>query len=291
MLTKFKDSNDMNTVASDAIHSYIKDGYRIDAKESVIDRDKDKDCTFKAVLKKEVDGIECKSVITLTDNGDDKNKCCTYHKVDTVGDTKWSEETRTFSFSQAPDTLKEVHNKVNSYTKHLNKLFDEDDWLTAHRRRMKRISDKYGFGWDWFADCYDKHFKRLSDVIKTPKDSFDEDKDTKWECKCPSAYDRLSDYIESDKFSDDDKTHIKVNAKDSVDDLYNKIVDSKKNLEDACSAKKRKDEDHLDDVVSQIKVNAATDNSKAKTDNKPKQEYEDDLEDSLIKLVRYIFGK
>ena len=32
MLTKFNDSNDMNTVASDAIHSYIKDGYRIDAK-------------------------------------------------------------------------------------------------------------------------------------------------------------------------------------------------------------------------------------------------------------------
>ena len=97
MLTKFSDSNEMNTLASNEINSYIKDGYHIDAKESVIDRDKDKDCTFKAVLKKDVDGIECKTVITLTDNGDDKNKSCMYHKVDTVGDTRWSEETRTYS--------------------------------------------------------------------------------------------------------------------------------------------------------------------------------------------------
>lgn len=52
MLTKFHDSNDMNTIASDAIRSYIEDGYRIDAKESVVDREKDKDCTLKAVLKK-----------------------------------------------------------------------------------------------------------------------------------------------------------------------------------------------------------------------------------------------
>ena len=46
MLTKFNDSNDMNTTASEAINSYLKDGYRIDTKESVIDREKDKDCTF-----------------------------------------------------------------------------------------------------------------------------------------------------------------------------------------------------------------------------------------------------
>ena len=31
MLTKFNSSNDMNAIASDAINSYINDGYRIDA--------------------------------------------------------------------------------------------------------------------------------------------------------------------------------------------------------------------------------------------------------------------
>ena len=97
MLTKFNDSNDMNTAVSDAIHSYIKDGYHIDAKESVIDREKDKDCTFKAVLKKDVDGIDCKTVITLYENKNDNSHMCKYHKVETVGDTKWSEETRSFS--------------------------------------------------------------------------------------------------------------------------------------------------------------------------------------------------
>lgn len=192
MLTKFNDSSDMNTLASDAIHSYIKDGYRIDAKESVIDRDKDRDCTFKAVLKKDADGIECKTVITLSDNGDDKNKHCTYHKVETVGDTKWSEETRTFSYSHGSKCC----NKPN-----------------------------------------------------------------KWECKCPSAFTRLDDYIKLN--NEDESTHIKVNADDSEDDIYNKIVDRKKNLKEAFEAKARADK---------------------------QEENDDELEDSLIKVVRYIFG-
>ena len=287
MLTKFSDSNDMNTVASDAIHSYIKDGYKIDAKESVIDREKDKDCTFKAVLKKDVDGIECKTVITLTDNGDDKNKHYTYHKVEAVGDTKWSEETRTFSSSTDKTKLNNT-DKDNL----LDKVWNDDiDWLTAHRKRMKRISDMYGFGWDWFND-YNKPFKRLSDVIKTStsKDtvvvsdkSNTDKKDTKWTCKCPSAYKRLDDYIklnnDNDKSDNDEKEHIKVDAKDSEDDIYNKIVNRKKNLEDACNAKAHSDK-------KKVPIESLIDNK----DNK-KDEYEDDLEDSLIKLVRYIFGR
>ncbi len=288
MLTKFNDSNDMNTVASDAIHSYIKDGYHIDAKESVIDREKDKDCTFKAVLKKDVDGIECKTVITLSDNGDDKNKHCTYHKVESVGDTKWSEETRTFSCTT--DKAK-LNNVVKDNL--LNKSWDDDnDWLTAHRKRMKRISDMYGFGWDWFDD-YNKSFKRLADVIKVPNDdrikvakpdcSNTDKKDTKWTCKCPSAYQRLNDYIklnnDNDKSDNDEKEHIKVDAKDSEDDIYNKIVNRKKNLEDACNAKARSDK-------KKVPIESLIENN-----NNKKDECEDDLEDSLIKLVRYIFGK
>jgi hypothetical protein len=194
MLTKFNDSNDMNTLASDTINSYIEEGYRIDAKESVIDREKDDDCIFKAALKKDVDGIECKTVITLSDNGDDKNKHCTYHKVETVGDTKCSEETRTFSYS-----------------------------------------------------CACKHC----------------DKPNRCGCKCPSAFTKLDDYIKLNSGSEDESAHIKVNADDSEDDIYNKIVNRKKNLKEA----------------SEVKVRA----------NK-QEENDDELEDSLIKVVRYIFG-
>jgi len=285
MLTKFNDSNDMNTIASDAIHSYIKDGYRIDAKESVIDREKDKDCTFKAVLKKDVDGVECKTVIKLTDNGDDKNRSCTYHKVETVGDTKWSEETRTFSHSTDKT-------KLNSAIKDsiLDKTWNTDfDWLADHRRRrdcLKLISDnKHGFRWYWLDD-YDKPFKRLADVIKAPKYSTDDKpntdkKDTKWTCKCPSAYQRLDDYIklnnDNKKDDKDDKEHIKVDAKDSMDDIYNKIVNRKKNLEEACNAKARADKKKVP-IESLI-------------DNKDNHDDCDELKDSLLKLVRFIFGK
>lgn len=282
MLTKFNDSNDMNTVASDAIHSYIKDGYRIDAKESVIDREKDKDCTFKAVLKKDVDGIECKTVITLSDNGDDKNKHCTYHKVETVGDTKWSEETRTFSSSTTSNTNTKDRNEFKPKT-----WEDGSNWLENHRNRMKRISDKYGFGWDWFdSDKFFNSFKRLSDIITSPNDpsnhdDCDKDKvNSKWTCKCPSAYKRLDDYIKvndlddskqaSEQDSDNKDNHIKVESHDSVDDVYNKIVNRRKNLKEACEAKARSDKQE---------------------DNLPKQDLDDDLEDSLVKLVRYIFGK
>lgn len=110
MLTKF---NDMNEVVSDAIHSCIKDGYKIDAKESVIDHEEDdKDCVFKAVLKKDVDGIECKTVITLNCNEDDKTKYYTYHKVETVGDTKWSEETHTYSSLNTSNRLNDYIDRL-----------------------------------------------------------------------------------------------------------------------------------------------------------------------------------
>lgn len=134
MLTKFNSSNDMNSIASDAISSYINDGYRIDAKESVIDRNKDKDCTFKAVLKKDVDGIELKTTITITDNGDDKNKSCTYHKVETAGDLKWSEETRTFSHSTDPIKLNSTENNSNidDTNKTSHTLFDHEDDFTDY---------------------------------------------------------------------------------------------------------------------------------------------------------------
>ena len=141
MLTKF---NNIDAIVSDAVHSYIKDGYRIDVKESVIDHEEDKDCIFKAVLKRDVDGIECKTVITLNGNEDDKTKYYTYHKVETVGDTKWSEETHTYNYT----TNKY---KLNNAVKD-DKTDNDNDWLADHLKRrecLKLISDNHGFRWDW----------------------------------------------------------------------------------------------------------------------------------------------
>ena len=276
MLTKFDSSNDMNTVASDAIHSYIKDGYRIDAKESVIDRDKDKDCTFKAVLKKDVDGIECKTTITLTDNGDDKNKACTYHKVETVGDTQWSEETRTFSSSTDKT-------KLNSAVK--NRVLDDicrtprmwwnhagDDFIDHYHDTVRSIFKDFGLHCDWFGDEFSDRRKQLDDDKKTSTDdkpnTDKKDAKRKWRSALdfpPSAYQRLDDYIKlKDPADNDDNEHAKVNANDTVDDKQ------------------------MDDIVDKVKT-SAVDNKKV--DNLPKQDPDDTVEDSLIKLVRYIFGR
>lgn len=327
MLTKFNDSNDMNTIASDAIHSYIKDGYRIDAKESVVDSEKDKDCTFKAVLKKDVDGIECKTVITLSDNGDDKNKHCTYHKVESVGDTKWSEETRTFSSSTDKT-------KLNSAVK--NHILDnicrtprmwwnhaDDDFIDYYHDTVRKIFKDFGLHCDWFGDGEDtdnktkdddndwsarhrklrKRLKFISDpnthnsrwIFLDDKKTSDDDKsdtdkkDTKWKCKCPSAYQKLDDYVKLNTDNKDDGVKIKFTApngkeveavdlhdkevkvepaKDNhiEDDVYKKITDKRKDgLKEACDAKARKD------------WLASKDDP--------------DEEDDLLKLVRLIFGR
>lgn len=276
MLTKFNSSNDMNAIASDAISSYINDGYRIDAKESVIDRDKDKDCTFKAVLKKDVDGIELKTTITITDNGDDKNKSCTYHKVETAGDLKWSEETRTFSHSTDQIKLNSTENNstiCDNNNKMSHTLFDhEDDFTDYYHDAVRRIFKDFSLFDDEFSD----RRKRISDINKTT--SSDKKQSTNYESskdtKCKSAYHRLDDYIkhitdDKDKHSSDEKEHIKVDAKDSESDIYNKIVNRKKNLEDVCNTKANVD---------------------AKEEDLQKQDTSDDIEDSLVKLVRWIFG-
>ena len=276
MLTKFNSSNDMNSIASDAISSYINDGYRIDAKESVIDRNKDKDCTFKAVLKKDVDGIELKTTITITDNGDDKNKSCTYHKVETAGDLKWSEETRTFSHSTDQIKLNSTENNSaicdnNNKTSHT--LFDhEDDFTDYYHDTVRRIFKDFSL----FDDEFNGRRKHVSDINKTTgsdKKQSTNDESSK-DTKCKPAYQRLDDYIKhitDDKVShsSDEKEHIKVDAKDSESDIYNKIVNRKKNLEDACNTKANVD---------------------AKEEDLQKQDTSDDIEDSLVKLVRWIFG-
>lgn len=275
MITKFNSSNDMNAIASDAINSYISDGYHIDAKESVIDRDKDKDCTFKVVLKKDFDCVELKTTITITDNGDDKNKSCTYHKVESTGDIKWSEETRTFSHSTDQIKLNStVNNAVDDLRSTPNPRLDHvDDLSDYYHDTVRRIFKDFNL----FDDEFSYRRKRTSDINKTTSDdkkqstNDEPSKDT----KCKSAYQRLDDYIkhitdDKDKLSSDEKEHIKVDAKDSESDIYNKIVNRKKNLEDACNTK--------------------ANNVDSKEEDLRKQDTSDDIEDSLVKLVRWIFG-
>ena len=283
MITKFNSSNDMNAIASDAINSYISDGYHIDAKESVIDRDKDKDCTFKAVLKKDVDGIELKTTITINDNGDDKNKSCTYHKVESTGDIKWSEETRTFSHSTDQIKLNSTVNNSNiddTRNKTSHQLFDhEDDFTDYYHDTVRSIFKDFRLFNDEFVDNLYEFIdrrKRISDINKTTscdKKQSTNDESSK-DTKRKSAYQRLDDYIkhitdDKDKPSSDEKEHIKVDAKDSEADIYNKIVNRKKNLEGACNTKANVD---------------------AKEEDLQKQDTSDDIEDSLVKLVRWIFG-
>lgn len=157
MLTKFNDSNDMNTAASDVIHSYIKEGYRIDAKESAINRDKDKDCTFKAVLKKDEDGVECKVVIKVTDSVGDKR--CTFYKLETANGIKRSEETRSYyndstltnmSFTKLSDVIK-THNDSTKCTPTFSHL---DDYITLHDLHDKNIK---------IAPAKDNHIKVSKD--------------------------------------------------------------------------------------------------------------------------------
>lgn len=141
MLTKF---NDINALVSNEINSYIKNGYHIDVNESAFNYENDKDCIFKAVLKIDVDGIECKTVITLNGSEDDKTKYYTYHKVEIVGDTKWSEETQTYNCRT--DNYK-LNNTVKD-NKTDNDIYDY--WSAEHRKRRERlklISDKRGFRW------------------------------------------------------------------------------------------------------------------------------------------------
>ena len=278
MLTKFNSSNDMNSIASDAINSYISDGYHIDAKESVIDRDKDRDCAFKAVLKKDVDGIELKTTITITDNGDDKNKSCTYHKVESAGDIKWSEETRTFSHSTDQTKLNGTvknHSTDNLRSTPSPRLDNVDDTSDYYHDTVRRIFKDFSLFDDEFSD----RRKRIADINKTTSDdkkqSYNDESSKDKKCaKCKSSYHRLDDYIKhitDDKYkcSSDEKEHIKVDSKDSEYDIYNKIVNRKKNLEDACNAKSNID---------------------AKEEDILKQDTSDDIEDSLVKLVRWIFG-
>lgn len=240
MLTKFNNDN-MDSFVSNVVNSYMSDGYNIDTKDSIIDRNLDKDCISKFVLKKDVDGIECKTVITLSDDGDDKNKSYTYHKIETVGDTKWSEETRTFkSYTDKSNLSSSVNNTDDRNIKikpSKNQDHFDDDLFDYYHNCINNIFDKFGLGCDWFVDRKPS-YKRLDDYIR-PSTKSDDKTNTK----------------QKDDHDNDEKEHTKVNTK-----------------------------------VQSDKKKVPIESLFEKSSNQ-KDAYEDDLEDSLIKLVRFIFEK
>ena len=247
---------------SDMIRKYTLDGYKIDCKESAVDPDSDvdKDCTFKAVLKKDVDGIECKTIIRLLEEKTAIGKSTTLSKVEYVGDTKWSAESHSYS---------------HSYTCPV-----KDDSESAWNK-----------------------YNRLDDIFKLPNKK-DDDSSIKWKCKCPSAFNRLDDYIKlndkkdegdakikftapdgkeveavdlhnknirvekDNRIEGDGTVHIKVDSNDSVDDVYKKITAKRKDgLKEAGDAK----------LLSDLKNLKSDDN--------------DEPEDSLVTLIKFLFGK
>lgn len=228
MLTNFNNSNDMNALASDTINSYIQDGYRIDAKESVVDHEKDTNCTFKVVLKKDVDGVPCKTLITLHESDSFSNisnlkfKTHTYHKLDLVDGVVWDEESRTFSSSHRNATANNESNKKN------------DD---LHSSESKIILNVNGKKYE-VNDLRDGQIKL--DWIKPRNDRTEQ-------CTSKSGFNRLADVIKLvDNYSTDDCEKCRDN----------KIKSNQVPTEDEC--------DLIEDGY---------------------------LEDSLIKLVSYLYGK
>ena len=214
-MTKF-DSEYMNSKVEKDIHSYISDDYKIDCKESMIDPE-DKYCTFKAVLKKDVDGIECKTIIKLSESENSHM----YNKVEIVGDTKWSEESHSYSTSSTSDK---------------DAIFD-DKLFTA---RMKGIAD---------------HFNNN---------------------QCNYTFPRLSDYIKnkSDK-SEEPTIKANINGKEvEVKDLH------KENIK----AEPDRSKDRTDGLKKASESKARKDWLASKYDP-------DELEDDLVKLVRYLFNR
>ena len=128
MFNNFNCQDDMNSIASDAIHSYIKDGYRIDAAESIVDRDIDKGCTFKAVLKKNENDIEYMAVIKLFD---DKNKSQVSHKVEiTVSATKTDKITTVSSSKNSSECSDEDY--LEQLLDEINNSKDNDEFQPSY---------------------------------------------------------------------------------------------------------------------------------------------------------------
>jgi hypothetical protein len=210
------DSKYMSSKVEKDIHSYISDGYKIDCKESIIDPE-DKDCTFKAVLKKDVDGIECKTIIKLSES---KNSHM-YNKVETVGDTKWSEESHSYSTSLSDKDA----------------IFD-DKLFTA---RMKGIADHFN------NNLCDYTLPRLSDYIKIKN--------------------------KSDK-SEEPKIKANINGKEvEVKDLHKENITAEPDKSSRTYGLKKASE------------------SKARKDWLASKYEPDELEDDLVKLVRYLFNR
>ena len=241
MLTKF---NEMNTLASNEIISYIKNGYRIDAKESAIDREKYKDCIFKAVLKKDIDRTRYKTVITLT--YDEENRFCMYHKVDMIDNIRQCEETHTYS---ALDTGVALGDTDALFNMTANNDFYNEVYKPKNNSQFEHEYNNQ------------QTYQTLNDYIQLNNHK----KDSRIEITPAQSCEKKSNINST-------INQISIDTDDSFDSIYNKIIDHRKK-QDSTYGK-----DCTEDTCS-------------KRINEKHEACSDEVEDSIIKLVRYIFGK
>lgn len=219
---KLVNTKDINNDISDTIHEYIRDGYKIDPRESII-TDSDKDCTFKAVLKKDVDGIECKTTITLNENIEGDVRHSTYRKVDLVGNQVFKGETKKFTSL--------VHKESS------NKEVKEENKKNPDGLRFERLED----------------YIKIDDKGKTKKVR-------RWKVSSPSII----------------KHHTKVNDTNKNSTKENSNVNNKKEVKMS----------EIDEMVSKIRESLNTSIKESFVE----KDTPDEVEDSLVTMIRRIFG-
>ena len=258
---------------SDMIRKYTLDGYKIDCKESAVDPDSDvdKDCTFKAVLKKDVDGIECKTIIRLLEDKTAIGKSTTLSKVEYVGDTQWSAESHSYSHSYTYPA-KDYDSDTSAWDKYIYSTMGNTR-LSDIIKTPNKDDDNSTKKWRSALDFPPSAFQRLDDYIKLNDEGNAKIKFTTPDGKEAEAVDRHNKSVKAEPVKDnhiegDGTVHIKVNKDDSVDDVYKKITDKRKDgLKEAGDAK----------LLSDLK-NLKSDDG-------------DEIEDSLLTLIKFLFGK
>lgn len=268
---------DLNDKVADVIHSYIEDGYKINCKESIIDPLKDKDCTFKAVLTKDVDGIECKTVIKTLANQDKSNVATKFHKVDYVGSDIFNEEIRSFNSSYKEENIKEP--VFNSVQKSINNSLDlhKDEQLNNYLNNIK----KHIYGTSMIDDMWNKWHNRMMNHLNM--------------FNCDPIFGSLEDYL---RFPNNETKKVEFKQVDNepVNIPINKNVKEKVETCKESEHIKVEDKDTAQSLINKIKAASKKYHNEDKDTNSDsskvtctKNDPDDELKDSLIDLINFLF--
>lgn len=129
---------------SDLIREYTNEGYKIDCKESIIDKSKEPDVTFKTVINKDINKIHCKVIIEITEHLSEGWKFISLSKDEYVDDDLISHSLEEYKYHAYgiygidPKSLikeDEINKAENEYLDNLKKRYrvrdiDVNDSLT-----------------------------------------------------------------------------------------------------------------------------------------------------------------